>query len=387
MCAGALPVGLLSGSAAGSVSAPARPAVACHQAPNTTLLKHKPKVTNLPGGAQLRVWDSGGRDGGMGMRLSEVYVPRSSGLKLHVLTAGAVRAVKKPTSVLRSHRKIVAISNGDVFFPDMGGVPQGQEVLDGRVTKAASGTQNVLAISPTGQLRGGMMRAGGSVSGGGRTAKVSGVNWQSVTGSGVNVYTHAWGTRSRPAGSVDVVVRAGKVVAKRHSHLGQGVKRGIEVLTGTGSAASFLDTLRVGEAVKVAPRSYFKVHYGETPIRVHDAINHDAPWLLEGKRWPVVCTAKNESHLSRTGIGWDRKGDIMLVTASGPDHGRIAGGTTAYNMEYYFKQLGAYNADGYDCDTSTTLAVRTRPGGAPVRVDKTNSQYERAVPNYLAIGP
>lgn len=376
-------------SSVGASPATAAPSVSrqCGTTANTSLLNRKPAVAPLPGGAQLRVWDSKRSNGGSGYRLSEVYVPRSSGLKLHILTSGAVRQEKKPTSVLRAHKNIVAIANGDVFFPSMGGVPQGQEVLAGQVTKADSSPENVLAISKTGELRGGMLKATGKVTGGGKTATVTGVNWQDVTGKGVNVYTDAWGTRSRPHGSVDVVVRNGKVTAKRHSGLGQGVKRGTAILTGNGSAATFLNHLKVGKPVTVAPSFYFKVHYGEQNIRVYDAINHDAPWLLQGKRWPLQCNPKNGEHLARTGIGWDRKGDIMLITVSGPDYGRISGGTTAYNMEDIFKKLGAYNADGYDCDTSTTMAVRLKPGGPPVREDHTSGHYERPVPNYLAIGP
>lgn len=359
----------------------------CGTSANTKLLDRKPAVTKLPGGAQLRVWDARHSNGGSGYRLSEVYVPRSSGLKLHILTSGAVRKEEKPTAALRAHKKMVAITNGDVFFPSMGGVPQGQEVLAGHVTKADSSPENVLAISKTGVLRGGMLKASGSVTASGKHAKITGVNWQSVTGKGVNVYTDAWGTKSRPHGSVDVVVRNGKVAAKRHSGLGQGVSRGTEILTGNGSAANFLNGLKVGKPITVSPSFYFKVHYGEKNIRVYDAINHDAPWLLQGKRWPLQCNAKNSEHLARTGIGWDRKGDIMLITVSGPNYGRISGGTTAYNMEDIFKKLGAYNADGYDCDTSTTMAVRLKPGGRPVREDHTAGHYERPVPNYLAIGP
>ena len=54
-------------------------------------------------------------------------------------------------------------------------------------------------------------------------------------------------------------------------------------------------------------------------------------------------------------------------------------------MQYYLKQMGAFNADQLDGDTSSTMAVRHTLGGSVFRVDKTNSFYQRSVPNYLAL--
>lgn len=369
---------------AGALPHAAAAAASCHRPP-THILDHKPKVTVLPGGAKLEVWDDRAAD----LRLSVVFVPHTSKLHLKILNSGAITRSATPTSVMRRHKRIVAISNGDILFPDRGGVPQGDEVVAGKVIKAISTQKNVTAISKSGQLRQAMLWLSGSVTAGGKTQPITGLNWQTLWGSGINVYTDDWGGGHRSTGAVEVVVSNGKVTAvSKSSDPGQTPRSGEQVLTASGgNAAAFLRGLKVNDPVTVNYTFHTQVHYTEQPIRTYEAINHDAPWLLEGKRWPVICNAKNESNLARTGLGWKRNGDFMLMTSSGPDHGRISGGTTAWNMEYYFKQLGAYEADAYDCDTSTTLAVRTRAGGAPQRQDHTNSAYQRPVPDYLAVSP
>lgn len=392
VCLTALPV---TGMTAALVIAPpatmARHAVAATRAshcaaPNTRLLKHRPKVKKLPDGAQLRVWDTGRKRNGRGLTLSEVYVPASSSLRLHVWAAHSLTSSEQPTKVLRHHRNGVAIMNAGVFDPSRGSLPQGAEVMNGVVDKARKPATNVVAISSTGQLGQGMINVTGSVTAAGGSQPVTGLNWQSLAGSGVNIYTTPWGHGHRPRGRVQVVVHNDVVRSVRHSDNGRTPRRGEQVLTATGSSAvHFLGHLKSGQRVLVDYGYHVAFHYSETPFKVVDAVDHDAPYWLEGKKWPVPCTERHERLWSRTALGYDRHGDFFLVTTSGPDGGRYAGGATASNLQYYLKQLGAYNADGFDDDTSTTLAVRTRLPGRVIRVDKPGSSYQRAVPNYLAI--
>lgn len=382
----ALPLTIAPLSAAAPHPDPATVAPRTCAPPNKTLLHTKPQVTKLPKGGRLRVWDTGRQSNGRGVRVSEVYVPASSPLKLRIWSSGSLTSSRKPTDVLAQHSSGVAISNADVFDPNRGSLPQGVEIIDGTVDKAERTPTNALVISKSGSLGQAHIALTGHVTAAGHTEKLSGLNWQSLAGSGINVYQAPWGKGSRPAGSVDVVVHDGTVKAVRHSGLGQPPQSGQQILTGTGSAASFLDRLHTGE--KVAVHEGFKpdFHYGETPFKVYEAVDHDAPFWLDGQKWPVPCTARNENRWSRTGAGWDRKGDFFLVTVSAADHGTAGGGATADNLQYYLHQLGAYNADGFDCDTSTTLAVRAHIPGRVNRVDHTNSWYERPVPNYLGVG-
>jgi exopolysaccharide biosynthesis protein len=109
------------------------------------------------------------------------------------------------------------------------------------------------------------------------------------------------------------------------------------------------------------------------------------PYWLEGKRWPVLCTARNMTRWSRSAMGYDRRGDFFLLVASGPDRSRYGGGATHSEMQYYLHRLGAYNANALDGDTSSTLGVRRVLRAEVSRVDKVDGFHQRAVPNYLAI--
>ncbi len=349
------------------------------RAPDTSLLKHSPHVTKLPKGASLKIWDNHG-SGTSRVRISEVYVPRSSQLHLSILTAGALTKAQAPGAVMTKHSSVVAMTNGDVFDPVRGSLPVGDEVLNGKIAKAQSVLQNAILISKNGQATPqGHIRLTGKVKANGSSQRITGLNWQSLSGSGVNLYTAPWGSGHRPAGSVDVVVKNGKVEAVRHSGLGSPPRAGQEILTGNGSAASFLDRMHTGEAVTVK--------YGFTspdkPFRVWQAINHGAPYRMNGNNWPVPCSSRNEELRPRTAIGWDKKGDMMLVAVSG-ENSVAEGGSTLHNMVYYMRTLGCYNATAMDGGYSTTLVVRKKLPGPVQRVDRPGAT-QRHVPNYLVI--
>jgi exopolysaccharide biosynthesis protein len=109
------------------------------------------------------------------------------------------------------------------------------------------------------------------------------------------------------------------------------------------------------------------------------------PYWLDGTKWDVPCTSSNNTHYSRSAFGVDKKGNFWLFVCSGPNRSKYGGGCTHSEMQYYLKQMGAFNADQLDGDTSSTMGMRRALGGSVSRVDKVNSFYQRTVPNYLAI--
>jgi hypothetical protein len=354
-----------------------RPA-AC-SAPNRAVMQRTPTVTKLPEGAQLNVWDNHG-SGTSRVRVTQVLVPHTSPLHLSLLTAGALTKAAPPGTIAQQHKNVVAMSNADIFDPVRGSLPTGDEVLNGKVAKAQSVLQNAVLIAKNGQSSpAGHIRLTGTVKAGGHSQHITGLNWQSLSGSGVNLYTAPWGHGRRPYGAVDVVVKSGKVVAvRRGSTRGQPPGNGEQILTANGAAATFLETLRPNEKVSV--------RYGFSspgaPFKVWQAVNHGAPYLMNGKDWPVPCSSRNEILRPRTAVGWTKQGDLMLVVVSG-ENSAAEGGSTLPNMEYYLRALHAYNADAMDGGFSSTLVVRKKAGGAVSRVDRPGAA-QRHVPNYLA---
>ena len=376
----------LLASTATVVSPEAVQARSCHAPPNTTILNHKPRVTVLPYGARLRVWNTGKLANGRGFTLSEIYVPVTSRLKLHVWAAPHLTSARRPTAVLKAHPHGFGIMNAGVFDPGRGSLPQGIQIRGGKVEKAEKTPHNAIVIGKTGRIGQANINVTGWVAAGSKSMPVTGLNWQSVAGNGVNVYASpSWGSGHRPAGSVDVVVSSGVVRAIRHSGLGQPPAGGQQILTGTGNAAAFLNGLHVNQKITVKYGFHTAFHYSEPTFPVVDGVDHDMPFWLEGKKWPVPCNPRGETLWSRTAFGMKRDGSFFLVVVSGPNGGRSPGGTSASNLEYYLHRLGAYDADGLDNDTSATLAMRKHAGGAVTRVDKPNSAYQRAVVNYLGI--
>ena len=353
--------------------------------PNLHLLNHRPYVERLPHGGRLRIWDTGRRRNRMAeMRVSEVFVPRSSSLHLSFLTSGALTRSKLPQQVMVGHPNAVAVTNADVFDPARGSLPVGAEVLNGRVVKARRSMQYVVAIARNGRVSGAHLRLVGSVLARRHQVPVTGLNWQHLAGAGVNVYASPWGYGRRPHGRVDVLVRHGRVrLVMRGHRRGRPPRGGQRILTaGAGPAARFLSHLHRGERIRV--------RYGfdspNAPFTIQQAVSHGAPFLQAGRRWPVRCSFRNEQLRPRTAIGWDAQGNIMLVTVSGRavKHGMLYGGSTLRNMEFYLQQLGAYNALAMDGGGSTALVVRRHLHARPHRIDRPGTR-QRPVPTFLAV--
>jgi Phosphodiester glycosidase len=358
------------------------------RAPNTTLLTHKPQVTKLPGGATLNVWDNHG-SGDSALRISVVAAPASSPLHLSIYTTGALTRAETPTAAADPKHQIVAVSNGDVFDPGRGALPVGDEVLNGKIVKGEGSVENTISISASDHSYPGHIQLYGKVSANGRHERISGLNWQSVTGSGINVYAAPWGPQRHPAGSVEVVVRNGKVVGKHYgSATGAPPGSNTQVLTGFGSAATFLEGLKVGEAVTV---KYGFTAYGYIPRdpvgKVEFAVHRGAPYWLDGRKWPIPCDSRDETLRPRTAIGWTRNGTTLLMAISA--HGGYLGGSTLHNVQYYTAMIeskfgGKKDAETMDGGTSTTLAVRHHLSSSLVRVDQPGT-HQRPVPNFLAL--
>jgi hypothetical protein len=374
-----IPVSLCVAAVSASLPLVQAQAVTCK--PPTTLLSRTPSVRALPGGATMRTWDTGPTSDAMkSQRIVSVRVPRSSKLRAFVETAGALtRSTTVGSYASRVSSSVVTI-NGSVFDAAKGAIPIQSVKQNGVPLKGSTLLEGVVAIPPDRKPVMDRVKLAGTAKGRGYTWSVTGLNWGSITGSGINVYTTAWGTAHRPYGAVDVVVAGGKVVARR-----TGTSRGVApssgqvVLTANGTTGTQLSALRVGDAVSVSYRLV-----SEAGITITDAIGRGRRYLLGSKVDGGTCSSRDEELRPRSAIGWTSNGDLLVVTVSGRAvvNGVMYGGATIHQMPTYLRQLGAVNAVGLDGGGSTTMFVRSTLGASPYRVDRP-STWQRKVPNAL----
>ena len=367
-----------------STATPVAAATSCKPTPNH--LAHRPTVIKLDAGATARVWDTGATPASpqAATRIVAVEVPASSAAKPRVRAAATLSSAKTPSRYLTGARSAVVMVNGGVFNPASGALPDLPQMTAGHLDKARSVHDPAIVITKDGTSSPSRIWVVGFASSPGKGSKpVTGVNWQSVTGSGVNVYTPAWGGGRRPAGTVDVVLSVGKVAAVRTGTArGQAPTAGQTILTGTGATGAWLAKLSRGASVSVA-------YHAETDAKhtPFEAVGRGARFLNRGVKNGGTCAARDELLRPRTAVGWTKSGNLLVVTVSG--RATIAGvrygGATIHQMADYMARLGSYDATNLDGGGSTTMLVRT-PTGKVLRMDRPIGQVQRPVPNVFSAG-
>lgn len=354
-------------------------AVTC-KAPST-LLHRTYKASALAGGASMRVWDTGPTPSNplASLRIVAVRIPKASSIVPTIVTAGAL--TKRATVGTYAGRVATSVAaiNGAIFDPVTGGVSQRSMTLQARAVKANSAWDAMLTRGSDGTLGIDRYRLTGTVTVGTRTLGATGLNWGSVSGSGVNVWTRDWGTARRPYGLVDVVVYGGKVAAVRTGTArGYAPGSGQVILSANGTAGEQLAAARVGQPVTLGYR--IASWDGKTP---YQALGRGKLYVNGSTLDGGSCTTRDEQLRPRSAIAWLANGDVLAVSVSGRAviNGVQYGGATIHQMPTYLKELGAVRAIGLDGGGSTTLMVRTRPSYAPIRVDKVEKVTQRAVPD------
>jgi hypothetical protein len=274
--------------------------------------------------------------------------------------------------------------NGGVFNPTVGALPDLPQMTAGRLEKARSTHDPAIVITKDGRSAPARLWVTGTVSASGHGYKaVTGVNWQTLSGSGLNLYTPAWGKARHPYGTVDVVVSAGKVAAVRTGTArGQAPLSGQTIITATGSAGTWLASLRKGTAVTTSYRAAT-----DASLPVWEAVGRGARFLNAGVKNGGSCASRDELLRPRTAIGWTRSGDLLFVTVTGRAtvNGVRYGGATIHQMADYMAKLGSYDATNLDGGGSTTMLARTTSGSV-IRMDRSMSEWQRAVPNVFSAG-
>jgi len=373
-----------------SIAVPAANAAACR--PNLTVLTHAPVSTfALPGGAGVRIWDTGHLANSLNeVRIAAVTVPRGT-LTPGTVTAPTMSAAVTPAAMVSHDPHAVVVINAGHFDPNVSGIPEKSQVRDGVILKATSTGINGIAIDQ--QSRGvhpALAALSGRVQSAHGTLPIVGVNWQTL-GNGITAYSNVWGSLAHPYGPRTVVVAGGRVVAIKVGSPGRARPAVNQwwLTAPSGAYAAKLALLNVGDAVTIAMSESAVLQLdGNWPHAVlHNpagVVGSGGTLVFQGVN-KTSCAARDENLRPRSAIGWLPNGDELVVTVSGRAtvNGTRWGGSTVHQFAEIMKGLGLRNAIALDGGTSTTLLIRRTVGGPLVRLDRPISEAQRPVVDAL----
>ncbi len=357
----------------------------------TGILRTTPDTTiSLPGGATARIWDTGDRKRNLDeVRIVAVRIPRGS-LIPRAVTSSSLSKAATPKSQAQSSDRAVVVVNGGVFDPSGPSIPVRSQIIDGAVRKGTrSVDQGIALYEGTRTAEWTLHKTVGSVVSGAHGSRdVGAVNWQTLAGNGISVYTRSWGASAHPAGKRTVVVKSGEV-----SRIVTGRKAGsrrpgsgesfLTARDGSGFA-SWLAGLRVGEAVTVRTEQSGVLPFLDKRPSVGkpDSVLGVSSAMVRYGENRAGCGSRDEMLRPRSGLMWTATGDLIVAAVAGRPNA-AAGGATAHQWGEYMKQLGAVHAVNLDGGTSTTLLVRTKVGGPLIRLDRSGGSFQRSVPDAL----
>lgn len=367
-------------------AAPAADARSC-KAPTGILRTSVDKTMNLPGGATVRIWDTGNLQRNLSeVRIVAVRIPKGSLIPRAVTSSSLSTAATPQSQAKRSERAVVVI-NGGVFDPSGASIPVRSQVIDGTVRKGKRGTdQGVALYENSRSAHWTLHKTTGTVVAGRGSRDVGAVNWQTLSSAGITVYTAAWGSSSHPTGNRTVVVKGGKVTKVLKGRAGaRKPGRGEYYLTARNgsSHANWLGGLRVGETVNVRTEQSGVLPFveGRPGVGNPDSVLGVSSAMIRFGKNRAGCGSRDETLRPRSGLLWTADGDLIVAAVAGRPNA-AAGGATAHQWGEYMKQLGAVHAVNLDGGSSTTLLVRNRVGGPLIRLDRSGG-YQRSVPDAL----
>ncbi|MFL6182828.1 MAG: phosphodiester glycosidase family protein [Actinomycetes bacterium] len=286
--------------------------------------------------------------------------------------------------------KALGSINGDFFItPDIRYVndiemARGPMVKNGQIIRAFHHKQRVVGVDKKMLPFGGMMGVAGFVQAqvtGASRVKVRAVNWHTVPGKGVTIYTPDWSqlTRGdgkaavpRPAGAVEWVIDSHNTItsvrnARRNTgKLGDPVANGTRVIAFSDNTASDAAGVPVGTQVRVRPRQTTDTH-----VQLLTAVGRGLPVIEGGKPGPLGCrsyarTASAFSSRPRTFVGWDANGRWRSFIVPGSKLENVnnvllrTGGFGLASAANIAKQLGMTYAYELDGGGSTTFWTRSK---------------------------
>jgi hypothetical protein len=361
--------------------------------PATGLLHHDPvREYGLPGGASVRIWDTGSRANPMDeTRLVAVRIPKGTLTPTVLTPSSTLGSLASPSSMADDHGKAVVVINGGVYDTSTN-IPTGALATDAKARKADSLGSRAIAIYD-GLKSAVVARTGltGTLTSSRGNVPVSAINWETLSRQGLSAYTHAWSTSRHPAGPRTVVVKGGKVraiLAKAAGMRRPGSGETFLTAPANSKYAKALRALRVGDAVDVSTEveSVREDHSDRPALPQPSALIGVSAALVRYGQIIAPCGPRDNQLRPRSAIAWTANGDMLVVTVAGRAlvDGSRYGGASAWGWGQYLRQLGAVSAVNLDGGGSTALLVRREVGGPLTRVDRSDDAAQRPVANALA---
>jgi hypothetical protein len=350
----------------------------------------------LPKKATARVWDTGDEARQIDeVRIAAVTIPAKS-LTPKIVAGPALSDLNRLYQL--AGRNTVAMINGAVWDEWDPGVPMGSQMVGGVVRKGNSAPARALAVYGKARTLGvaQVATSGTAVAtrGGAPVASIhiGAVNWQDLSRNGATLFTSAWGEWEHEVGERTVAISGGKVtrVIIGYDIGADAPPAGTSYLTARwGSAvADQLAQLRVGDkvAVNVAPSGKMQYQRKGTAIGHPTGLMGLSAPIVENGRVVYGCSRQSEIRRPRSIIAWKKNGDVLLVAISGRAFaGELrVGGASVHQAATYLQQLGAVTAVALDGGNSTTLLVRKKAGGPLIRLDRSQSEYQRPITDAIA---
>ena len=387
--------------------------------PTTRLLvSSKPGPKKLPGGLTLRIWDTGPVKNPSQLmkaqRIVVVRIPAGAAAGATIITSPNLSTAQTPFTQIQHRGQVIAAVNGAEFDLRTLATPQGPQLVNNVIQKGTTALADTLNFDKYGRASAGRLKlvASGTVSVpvNGESVPtpltISSLNTQ-ILGSGVNIFTSAWGDQPHPTGSSELWLTGtvaqvggtttfnGTVASVHTSALGQPVPKptggqSTWVLTVQPQNAALLAAYSAGMPVSISLGYATTDRLGKPTKDTASAMGRGGVYVAAGQN-RALCTLANEDIRPRTLIGWNSKtGDQFFVTIQGKytKWGVRWGGATVHMAADYLLQLGADNAVALDGGGSTTMLVRTKVGATPMHIDRANPKDGmRPVVNVIAIVP
>ncbi len=361
--------------------------------PATKLLRQDPvKRFNLPGGASVRIWDTGSKSNPMHeTRLVAVRIPKGT-LAPSVLTpSSALGALATPASMAAGEKKAVVVINGGVYDTSTK-IPTGAVQVGSKPRKADSLGTRAIAIYD-GLKSAVVARTGltGVLASDSGEIPIAAINWEQLSKQGITAYTRSWNAKKHPAGPRTVVVRGGKVRAVLSKAAGMRRPASGETFLTAPRGTRFakaLQALRVGDKVSLSTAvESVREDFAERPaLEAPSAVLGVSAALVRYGHVTAPCSARDNQLRPRSALAWTADGDMLVVAVAGRaiSGGTRFGGASAYGWGQYLQQLGAVSAVNLDGGGSTALLVRRSAGGKLERLDRSDKDAQRPVANALA---
>jgi hypothetical protein len=297
----------------------------------------------------------------------------------------------------------LAAINGDFFvYRTIRGnaveFSRGPMIKDGVVVRSDKQELKVVGVDSTGKPFGGTVGIRGSIRiGTGPRTSLAGVNWDTVQGGGVTLYTSNYSKLAgspRPAGVAEWVINGRNKIVEVRTATVLAARRGLAVASNTRVLAFPSALASVGAAGDVGDRVRVNMSQStNTGVTLRTAVGRGSILVKGGKAAPAGCAAYDHSASARprTVIGWTRTGQWLSITVPGNNISGTSrtGGFGLANTAALAKKLGMRFA--FELDGGASVTWHTRSGaGTWTRRDLWNvsgGTYERPVANGLAFMP